>query len=86
MFEDCPDLANFYEEIVTKVSAFSLQLEVGDNKEERLTLSQSWPEDCHPFKSPESSFVAKAHDTIKDVMDAALKKHTLLDNSDTKGT
>ncbi|XP_022084996.1 CDP-diacylglycerol--glycerol-3-phosphate 3-phosphatidyltransferase, mitochondrial-like [Acanthaster planci] len=63
MLEDCPRLADFFQELVSTVSSFSFQL----NPDDSLTLD---PEvGIHPYEGDELNFKQVARDRIQEVID-----------------
>ncbi|XP_049855957.1 CDP-diacylglycerol--glycerol-3-phosphate 3-phosphatidyltransferase, mitochondrial-like isoform X1 [Schistocerca gregaria] len=66
LVEDCRPLADFYDDLVERVSEFSLQLWPGN----RIQLHHKW--NIHPFKGRYEEFAAAARANIHNFLDNAL--------------
>ena len=59
IFEDCPELSNYYDELVKRVSSFSFQL----NEDNRVILNPVF--NMHPYKSSKKDFNQAAGNLIE---------------------
>ena len=59
VFEDCPELSNYYDELVKTVSSFSFQL----NEDNNVTLSPAF--NIHPYKNSKKDFNQAAGNLIE---------------------
>lgn len=64
VIEDCPELANFYSNLIFKVCEFSFQLLPNGS----TTLHSTWPPECHPYLGDKNKFVKAARERVMSAM------------------
>jgi len=74
LIQDCKKLADFYEQLVTNISKFSLQM----NEKEEFSVDKS-KFSSHPFESKYSDFKQKSGDIINKFMKEEKLKNTMED-------
>ncbi|KAK3912093.1 CDP-diacylglycerol--glycerol-3-phosphate 3-phosphatidyltransferase, mitochondrial, partial [Frankliniella fusca] len=70
IIEDCPDLVDFYSNLVQKVCEFSLQLLPNGS----TTLHPSWSEACHPYKGDMKMFIDEAQKRVLNIFPASISQ------------
>jgi CDP-diacylglycerol---glycerol-3-phosphate 3-phosphatidyltransferase len=65
LVENCPDLADYYEQLVDTIADFSLRMD----ENQRFTVAPSF--NSHPYEKDVADFVEKSHDKVQSFMEAA---------------
>ncbi|PSN31725.1 hypothetical protein C0J52_23186 [Blattella germanica] len=74
LIEDCGNLANFYDGLVSRVSEFSLQLK----KNDEVHLHPDW--EWHPYKGEKQGFECAARDRVWSYYSSRISQHENLGN------
>ena len=68
LIEDCGPLADFYDDLVSRVSEFSLQL----GERNKVQLHSSWK--CHPYDGKREEFESAARQSICSLYRSAMSQ------------
>jgi len=69
LVEDCPGLADYYEQLIGTVAQFSLRMD------EHLNFAPSPAFNSHPFEKTFEDFVGKSNEKMRSFMEDAQKSH-----------